>query len=63
MGLLVEASRTKHFFDLNYQPVLKENRYGVVKHPGDISFDELVGDEDPYFADFLDKCTAWKKKE
>ena len=62
-SLLVEASRTKHYFDLEYNPVLKKDRKGNVWWPNATSFAELVGNEDPDFADFLDRCTAWKPKD
>lgn len=62
-SVLIEGSRTKYFFDMEYKPRLKANSKGKTRMPGTRTIVELVGTEDPDFADFLEKCTAWKVSE
>ena len=59
-GLLVAAKRAKHYFDLEYKPILMPNRDGEIKYPGTKTFEKLFGPEYKLFADFLEKATIWK---
>lgn len=59
-GLLVAAKRAKHYFDLEYKPILIPNRDGEIKYPASKTYEQLLGPEHRLFADFLEKCTIWK---
>jgi serine/threonine protein kinase len=58
--LLVEAGRTKYYFDMEYKPYFQPNRNGKVLVPGSKTFKDLLGQDNEVFADFLEKCTEWK---
>jgi len=38
-GLLVASKRAKHYFDLEYKPILIPNRDGEIKYPGSKAFE------------------------
>ena len=59
-SLLVEASRTRIFFDDEYNPKLIENSRGKIRMPDSKDLSKIISCDDPDFVDFIDKCTEWK---
>lgn len=57
---LVEASRTRIFFDEEYNPKLTENSRGKLRIPDTKDLSKVISCDDPDFVDFIDKCTEWK---
>ena len=54
--MVQEASRKKHFFDLNQQPILTANSRGKVRIPGSRSMEQAVKCKEPAFVGFIRKC-------
>ena len=59
-SLLVEASRTRIFFDEEYNPKLVENSRGKTRLPDSKDLSKIISCDDPEFVDFIDKWTEWK---
>ena len=59
-SLLVDASRTRIFFDDEYNPKLWENSRGKIRTPDSKDLSKVISWDDPDFVDFIDKCTEWK---
>ena len=59
-SLLVEASRTRIFFDEEYSPKLIENSRGKIRIPDSKDLSKIISWDDPEFVDFIDKWTEWK---
>ena len=51
-----EASRKKHFFDANLQPILTANSRGKVRIPGSKPMEMATKCKDPHFVSFIRKC-------
>ena len=62
-SLLVEASRTRIFFDDEYGPKITENSRGKVRYPDTKELSKIISCDDPDFVDFINKCTEWKVKD
>ena len=58
-GLLVAAKRAKHYFDLEYKPILIPNRDGEIKYPASKTYEQLLGPEHR----LLEKSYERKTKE
>ena len=59
-SLIVDASRTRIFFDDEYNPKLWENSRGKIRTPDSKDLSKVISWDDPDFVDFIDKCTEWK---
>ena len=54
--MVSEASRRKHFFDAQLQPILAANSRGKVRVPGSRSMEQAVKCKDAAFVSFVKKC-------
>jgi dual specificity tyrosine-phosphorylation-regulated kinase 2/3/4 len=58
----VSQRRSKFFKedeDGNYNPVMMKNSRGKLRKPLGKPLSLLIGDEDPDFLDFVEKCLDW----
>jgi len=62
-SLLDRASRTKVFFTEKRKPILKPNSSGTIRTPNARTLEDLMGDEDPLFVDFISKCIEWERSD
>ena len=60
--MVAEASRRKHFFDAQLQPLLTANSRGKVRVPGSRSMEQAVKCKDAAFVAFIRKCLRWEPK-
>lgn len=59
-SILVAATRTRIFFDEEYNPKLCENSRGKTRLPDTKDLFKIISWDDPDFVDFIDKWTEWK---
>lgn len=62
-SLLVAASRTRMFFDEEYNPKIIANSRGKTRMPDTKDLYKIISWDDPDFVDFIDKCTEWKTSD
>ena len=62
-SVLWEATRRKHFFGDDYNPILEPNSRGKVRQPGAKTLKEIMKWDDDVFVDFVDKWIEWKVEE
>lgn len=62
-SFLVEASRTRIFFDEEYNPKLVANSRGKTRMPDTKDLYKIICCDDPDFVDFIDRWTEWKLQD